>query len=149
MQKTAYELRISDWSSDVCSSDLRVEAAHVVFVPQGQVDEARVDVAVAQQQRGAVRAVRLADTGEQFAHGHELILQAEAPVAAQSREVVEAGGHRVDARTDEAVGPGPAVRARQHPRIAGVPPRTPPPPRLPPPHSTPPHPQKSDKPTGG
>src|SRR3546814_3527166 len=24
MQKTAYELRISDWSSDVCSSDLKV-----------------------------------------------------------------------------------------------------------------------------
>src|SRR3546814_2155879 len=38
-QKTAYEMRISDWSSDVCSSDLerqrqqhrvlRIEAAHV------------------------------------------------------------------------------------------------------------------------
>src|SRR3546814_14526212 len=27
MQKTAYEMRISDWSSDVCSSDLRAEAA--------------------------------------------------------------------------------------------------------------------------
>src|SRR3546814_6696500 len=27
-QKTAYEMRISDWSSDVCSSDLLVE--HVV-----------------------------------------------------------------------------------------------------------------------
>src|SRR3546814_4956175 len=26
-QKTAYELRISDWSSDVCSSDLTVSAA--------------------------------------------------------------------------------------------------------------------------
>src|SRR3546814_7737886 len=26
-QKTAYELRISDWSSDVCSSDLSSEAA--------------------------------------------------------------------------------------------------------------------------
>src|SRR3546814_6792828 len=25
-QKTAYEMRISDWSSDVCSSDLRVHA---------------------------------------------------------------------------------------------------------------------------
>src|SRR3546814_2472045 len=25
-QKTAYELRISDWSSDVCSSDLRQDA---------------------------------------------------------------------------------------------------------------------------
>src|SRR3546814_3498437 len=24
MQKTAYELRISDWSSDVCSSDLHI-----------------------------------------------------------------------------------------------------------------------------
>src|SRR3546814_4930382 len=26
-QKTAYEMRISDWSSDVCSSDLDVETA--------------------------------------------------------------------------------------------------------------------------
>src|SRR3546814_10888763 len=26
-QKTAYEMRISDWSSDVCSSDLNAEAA--------------------------------------------------------------------------------------------------------------------------
>src|SRR3546814_5516932 len=26
-QKTAYEMRISDWSSDVCSSDLATEAA--------------------------------------------------------------------------------------------------------------------------
>src|SRR3546814_4633138 len=28
-QKTAYELRISDWSSDVCSSDLRRALDHV------------------------------------------------------------------------------------------------------------------------
>src|SRR3546814_13701032 len=28
-QKTAYELRISDWSSDVCSSDLHSAARHV------------------------------------------------------------------------------------------------------------------------
>src|SRR3546814_7831272 len=27
-QKTAYEMRISDWSSDVCSSDLLVQALH-------------------------------------------------------------------------------------------------------------------------
>src|SRR3546814_7070433 len=27
-QKTAYEMRISDWSSDVCSSDLQVHAKH-------------------------------------------------------------------------------------------------------------------------
>src|SRR3546814_5976377 len=28
-QKTAYEMRISDWSSDVCSSDLKAFARHV------------------------------------------------------------------------------------------------------------------------
>src|SRR3546814_2376722 len=27
-QKTAYEMRISDWSSDVCSSDLRQRSGH-------------------------------------------------------------------------------------------------------------------------
>src|SRR3546814_9393541 len=27
-QKTAYEMRISDWSSDVCSSDLRAQIHH-------------------------------------------------------------------------------------------------------------------------
>src|SRR3546814_6586991 len=30
-QKTAYELRISDWSSDVCSSDLRIDLPGQVF----------------------------------------------------------------------------------------------------------------------
>src|SRR3546814_19549335 len=30
-QKTAYEMRISDWSSDVCSSDLDAEAVHTQF----------------------------------------------------------------------------------------------------------------------
>src|SRR3546814_1794893 len=28
-QKTAYEMRISDWSSDVCSSDLKDDQVHV------------------------------------------------------------------------------------------------------------------------
>src|SRR3546814_2622204 len=40
-QKTAYEMRISDWSSDVCSSDLhgdqgRAQAAVVAALQQGQ-----------------------------------------------------------------------------------------------------------------
>src|SRR3546814_9456702 len=29
-QKTAYEMRISDWSSDVCSSDLRSDRAAIL-----------------------------------------------------------------------------------------------------------------------
>src|SRR3546814_7034302 len=33
-QKTAYEMRISDWSSDVCSSDLRMLAPAAWDVPE-------------------------------------------------------------------------------------------------------------------
>src|SRR3546814_3848850 len=32
-QKTAYEMRISDWSSDVCSSDLRAVAVSEILEP--------------------------------------------------------------------------------------------------------------------
>src|SRR3546814_2536807 len=32
-QKTAYEMRISDWSSDVCSSDLQVNRGAFWFLP--------------------------------------------------------------------------------------------------------------------
>src|SRR3546814_1981371 len=42
-QKTAYEMRISDWSSDVCSSDLLV---HIGILPQiegGQVKTEGID----------------------------------------------------------------------------------------------------------
>src|SRR3546814_1423515 len=35
-QKTAYEMRISDWSSDVCSSDLFVDTAPVMEKPLAQ-----------------------------------------------------------------------------------------------------------------
>src|SRR3546814_6563407 len=55
-QKTAYEMRISDWSSDVCSSDLRVAGHVLVGALAGDV------------------AARLADDHGQFAlvvhHGH-------------------------------------------------------------------------------
>src|SRR3546814_4929485 len=34
-QKTAYEMRISDWSSDVCSSDLAVPAGRLTMIEQG------------------------------------------------------------------------------------------------------------------
>src|SRR3546814_10524988 len=38
-QKTAYEMRISDWSSDVCSSDLPAVSLgqHLIPQPAGQI----------------------------------------------------------------------------------------------------------------
>src|SRR3546814_5896545 len=46
-QKTAYEMRISDWSSDVCSSDLsvRAEAGFEPDLMQGLID-GRIDIGV-------------------------------------------------------------------------------------------------------
>src|SRR3546814_8564964 len=43
-QKTAYEMRISDWSSDVCSSDLSMQVyreLHVLTARPGPADMAR------------------------------------------------------------------------------------------------------------
>src|SRR3546814_7080467 len=58
-QKTAYEMRMSDWSSDVCSSDL-------LGVPQGRGAD-RV-VAAIERQVDAMRALAVA----QAQHGAEL-----------------------------------------------------------------------------
>src|SRR3546814_4705714 len=57
-QKTAYEMRISDWSSDVCSSDLRIgrdrDRGNVLAVPaEIEVLEDRL---TAEQQGVAQRA---------------------------------------------------------------------------------------------
>src|SRR3546814_10121910 len=54
-QKTAYEMRISDWSSDVCSSDLtpklRTQAATLQALLQGASAGARAG----QDREGALR----------------------------------------------------------------------------------------------
>src|SRR3546814_5244984 len=39
-QKTAYEMRISDWSSDVCSSDLEGSRAEDIAVAVANLDQA-------------------------------------------------------------------------------------------------------------
>src|SRR3546814_2559437 len=39
-QKTAYEMRISDWSSDVCSSDLQSFEGHATGTADGFVQRA-------------------------------------------------------------------------------------------------------------
>src|SRR3546814_3303966 len=42
-QKTAYEMRISDWSSDVCSSDLITDAREIKVEEVPDVDQAQAE----------------------------------------------------------------------------------------------------------
>src|SRR3546814_8163073 len=44
-QKTAYEMRISDWSSDVCSSDLKRAARHRIVDHREPLDAPRDPIA--------------------------------------------------------------------------------------------------------
>src|SRR3546814_16182231 len=54
-QKTAYELRISDWSSDVCSSDLQASRPRVRRAQAAAVPEVPEAVPVALARRAGVR----------------------------------------------------------------------------------------------
>src|SRR3546814_7326526 len=56
-QKTAYEMRISDWSSDVCSSDLRVDWVH-------WIESAK---------QAATRSKRVASARDQLAKGKKRV----------------------------------------------------------------------------
>src|SRR3546814_13950992 len=57
-QKTAYEMRISDWSSDVCSSDLRGRAA-VAGVHRDRRADGQPDVLVSGRESPDLRGVGL------------------------------------------------------------------------------------------
>src|SRR3546814_8259560 len=71
-QKTAYEMRISDWSSDVCSSDL-AEALDLAPPPQGRQTKARAPVVIGLDDR-AEDACEIADfLGNQEVALHEAL----------------------------------------------------------------------------
>src|SRR3546814_9139653 len=57
-QKTAYEMRISDWSSDVCSSDLTDVPVHIEIGDHAKFDELTFDEVSGQGD--ALRLVELA-----------------------------------------------------------------------------------------
>src|SRR3546814_2024510 len=82
-QKTAYEMRISDWSSDVCSSDLHREAENRVdHRNRRQIVGGRIDD-ILDHARGLHRTVEAdAAANRAFAKPRP------------AREEEEAGGHR-------------------------------------------------------
>src|SRR3546814_7730356 len=74
-QKTAYEMRISDWSSDVCSSDLVVrrhpelvaEVAGEVDPPDPGGDHAEIHAAEVHERKGRVGDVGVGEPRQEVA----------------------------------------------------------------------------------
>src|SRR3546814_4646436 len=65
-QKTAYEMRISDWSSDVCSSDLQDFAFHQAIVEATQ--NPHFIALSSHLEQGARRVIRQARTNTKIRH---------------------------------------------------------------------------------
>src|SRR3546814_17267508 len=57
-QKTAYEMRISDWSSDVCSSDLGVKTAEYLLDLRAIFGMFKIDPVMAEAYRDAGNEAR-------------------------------------------------------------------------------------------
>src|SRR3546814_4492143 len=85
-QKTAYEMRISDWSSDVCSSDLRVEQQRTVG--PGGLGAQLVAVDELTAERGVVDRQDAGAAAAQAAAGlHAVEVEAAALVRSEERRV--------------------------------------------------------------
>src|SRR3546814_9217477 len=96
-QKTAYEMRISDWSSDVCSSDLLAAHGHAFGIADAAQRRSRKNA-------GADGADNAADT----VHAEDIgrVVIAELVLHDRHEEVAEARGDRTENdradRTDRA-----------------------------------------------
>src|SRR3546814_5474423 len=99
-QKTAYEMRISDWSSDVCSSDLPVEEQQAL--------------------RFVAIAVDLHEGVAPAGHPHDLAQCGDHAIARQVVQRVDRD-HGVEAAVRERQRPGVAqVQAADHLRLAMI-----------------------------
>src|SRR3546814_7994473 len=104
-QKTAYEMRISDWSSDVCSSDLRV-AIPVEPEPAHPVED-RVDRGL-----GGAGAVGILDAQQEIA----AVVAREQPVeqrGARAADLEETRRRRREARDDAGIRPCAQLRSEE------------------------------------
>src|SRR3546814_9562720 len=94
-QKTAYEMRIRDWSSDVCSSDLPYEVA--VHEAEAALLQARAQVealkATYAQKQAALRSTQADLTFRQSDYKRVKALQA---VGASSKSALDAAKNALD-----------------------------------------------------
>src|SRR3546814_20346077 len=95
-QKTAYEMRISDWSSDVCSSDLRLLAQSRLF----RHGAARLRIALRHQRIAAGQLVAFPILFRRQAVSGQMALQGlVGPAVDQAEDAIGRG--EAPARSDE------------------------------------------------
>src|SRR3546814_5500756 len=100
-QKTAYEMRISDWSSDVCSSDLLIAS---------EPDIAKVPIMIDSSKWEVIEAGLKCVQGKAIVNSISL-KEGEAPFLAQARKILRYGAAAVVMAFDEQ---GQADRSEEH-----------------------------------
>src|SRR3546814_6744932 len=96
-QKTAYEMRISDWSSDVCSSDLQEELAPLASRIEPIVDEGETGSVVMRQLERTRSPLLVLGTHGRSGFVHATIgSQAEALLSAVSTDVLDRKSTRLN-----------------------------------------------------
>src|SRR3546814_3411458 len=101
-QKTAYELRISDWSSDVCSSDLQDLREHLALRVIAQACGAAAAERVVHQEVEAVQAGNLETLDRPLGEMREVVLDRICgQLLAQDRDVFGLARERSEEHTSE------------------------------------------------
>src|SRR3546814_7662517 len=89
-QKTAYEMRISDWSSDVCSSDLAAKRWSIIIRPGQAIPTGHIELGeLCRVHRGQVTG----DNSIWIAgdHAKELPASVLTPTVTKARDLLRAG----------------------------------------------------------
>src|SRR3546814_14353531 len=100
-QKTAYEVRISDWSSDVCSSDLTVDVpaarGSLAVLSHARFPKAEPRLYIPPAEAGGTATLRLRQPEERHPNGRSTFSwdPASATATAATSEPESGAGHRL------------------------------------------------------
>src|SRR3546814_3183043 len=105
-QKTAYDMRISDWSSDVCSSDLKTTAAPPSCRTSLRFPECHCRLKLLRRRRFPIKLVKAQDPARKLSLRPQIIWVDGLPMG---QDMAEHSGHRARLRKRLLDGGGAAL----------------------------------------